>query len=348
MTWYYGECPAPSQRHRDLARKRQDELTKPPGSLGRLEKVAVDFAGWQSRAIPELSRVAVRVFAADHGISRRGVSAFPPEVTAQMVDNFVGGGAAISVLSQPLRADFAVVNMGTFEPVANAPKLHNLQLAPGSADFSEEPALSAALTERCLETGKAQVDMLDCQLFIAGEMGIGNTTAAAAICAAHLGLDGAAVAGRGTGIDDATLRRKRELIDTALNLHAGALDAPLGILQCLGGLEIAALCGAYLRCGQRRIPVLVDGFIATAAALLAAAINPGLRPWLMAAHRSSEGAHGRALDALGLDPLLDLGMRLGEGSGAAVAVPILQSALRLHAQMATFHQAHVQEGETHT
>lgn len=345
MTWYTQACPAPSARHREQAQQRQAQLTKPPGSLGRLESLAVDFAGWQGRAIPELAQVAVRVFAADHGISRRGVSAFPPEVTAQMVENFVAGGAAISVLSRSLQADFAVVNMGTFRAVPDAARLHNLQFAPGSADFSEQPALSPALMERCLDAGRAQVDNLDCQLFIAGDMGIGNTTAAAAICAAHLGLEGGAVAGRGTGIDNGTLHHKRDLIDRGLARHAAALDSPLGILQCLGGLEIAAICGAYLRCGQRRIPVLVDGFIATAAALLAEAINPGLRPWLLAAHRSHEQAHGLALDALGLQPLLDLGMRLGEGSGAAVAVPLLQSALRLHAQMATFQQARVHDGD---
>lgn len=269
---------------------------------------------------------------------------FPPEVTAQMIANFAAGGAAISVLSEQLGADFAVVNLGTFEPVPDAPRTRNLQLAPGSADFSREPAMTQELLEQCLAAGRDQADALDCQLFIAGEMGIGNTTTAAALFAATLGLDSATVAGRGTGVDDATLRRKSALIDRALALHADQLDSPLGILRCLGGLEIAAMCGAYLRSAQRGVPVLVDGFIATAAALLAGEINPGARPWMLAAHRSAEDAHGRALEALGLSPLLDLRMRLGEGSGAAVAVPLLQSALTLHARMATFAEAAVSAG----
>jgi len=339
MSWYYDECSIPSARHRQLARQRQTELTKPPGSLGRLEGIAVDFAGWQANALPALSRIAVRVFAADHGISRRGVSAYPPEVTAQMIANFITGGAAINVLCQAQGADFSVINMGTLNPIPDAPGLHNLQLAAGSEDFSIGPALSQSLLDQCLEAGKAQVDALDCQLFVAGEMGIGNTTAAAALYAAQLGLCGYDVAGRGTGIDDSTLQVKRILIDQALELHASQLDSPLAMLRCLGGLEIAAICGAYLRCGQRGIPVLVDGFIATAAALLAMDINPGLKNWLMAAHRSSESAHGLALDAMNLRPLLDLDLRLGEGSGALVAIPLIRSALQLHSQMATFGEA---------
>ncbi|GAB3278377.1 nicotinate-nucleotide--dimethylbenzimidazole phosphoribosyltransferase [Parahaliea aestuarii] len=321
-------------------------MTKPPGSLGRLEQVAVDFAGWQSTAQPVLERIAVRVFAADHGISRQGVSAFPAEVTAQMIANFCRGGAAISVLSRDMGADFAVVNLGTFEPVSDAPGLHNLQLAPGSGDFSSGPALNEALLEACLEAGRSQVDALDCELFIAGDMGIGNTTSAAALCAAQLAWDAQAVTGRGTGIDTATLQHKRQLIDTALARHRARPDNPLRNLRCLGGLEIAAICGAYLRCAQRGIPILVDGFIATAAALVAAAINPGLRPWLLAAHCSDENAHARVLAAMHLRPLLDLGMRLGEGSGAAVAVPLLRSALALHRDMATFVQAEVNAGAT--
>lgn len=344
MMWYLRECPAPSDRHRALAEQRQGQLTKPAGSLGRLEAIAVDFAGWQSREIPRLERIGVRVFAADHGIGRRGVSLFPPEVTAQMIANFAAGGAAISVLSRRLGADFAVVNLGTFDAVPNAPGVHNLQLAPGAMDFSREPAMTPELLEQCLAAGRGQVEALDCELFIAGEMGIGNTTSAAALFAAALGLHGTAVAGRGTGVNEATVRRKAALIDDALALHRAQLDSPLGILRCLGGLEIAAICGAILRCAQRGIPVLVDGFIATAAALLAARINPGATPWLMAAHRSGEAAHGRALEALGLAPLLDLGMRLGEGSGAAAAVPLLQSALDLHANMATFAEAAVSAG----
>jgi len=344
MTWYLSPCATLSEEHRELALAHQAQLTKPPGSLGRLEDIAIDFAGWQATTLPSLTRIAVRVFAADHGISRRGVSAFPPEVTAQMIANFCSGGAAISVLSRDLGADFAVVNLGTFNPVPAAPGLHNLQLAPGSNDFSVGEALPGDLLQRCLDAGRRQVEDLDCDLFIAGEMGIGNTTSAAALCAARLGWQASTVCGRGTGVDDSTLARKVELIDAALALHAPDPAQPLTHLQRLGGLEIAAICGAYLRCGQRGIPVLVDGLIATAASLLATAINPGLRPWLLAGHCSQEQAHGRVLEAMGLEPLLDLGMRLGEGSGAATAVPLLQAALRLHCGMATFAQAAVSAG----
>lgn len=344
MTWHLSACATPSEEHRKLALDHQAQLTKPPGSLGRLETIAVDFAGWQATARPALQRIAVRVFAADHGVSRRGVSAFPPEVTAQMIANFCAGGAAISVLSEALGADFSVVNLGTFEPVPAAPGLCNLQLAPGSGDFTTAEALPGQLLQLCLDAGRDQVEELDCDLFIAGEMGIGNTTSAAALCAGQLGWNALAACGRGTGIDDATLARKAGLIDQALAFHRPDPGQPLRTLQCLGGLEIAAMCGAYLRCGQRGIPVLVDGFIATAAALLATAINPGLRPWLLAAHCSNEHAHERVLEAMGLKPLLKLDMRLGEGSGAATAVPLLQCALRLHNGMATFADAAVSAG----
>ncbi|MFV0275997.1 MAG: nicotinate-nucleotide--dimethylbenzimidazole phosphoribosyltransferase [Parahaliea sp.] len=344
MTWYLQPCVTPSEAHRTLARAHQQQLTKPAGSLGRLETLAIDFAGWQRQSLPQLERIGVRVFAADHGISRRGVSAFPPQVTAQMIANFCRGGAAISVLSRALDADFAVVNLGTFAPVPDAPGLRNLQLAPGSADFSVAPAMSEALLDQCLAAGRAEVDALDCQLFIAGEMGIGNTSAAAALCAAQLDESAGHMTGRGSGIDDDALARKRQLIEQALARHQPRPDQPLDSLRCLGGLEIAAMAGACLRCAQRGIPVLLDGFIATAAALLAVAINPGLRPWLLAAHRSGEGAHGQVLAALGLPPLLDLGLRLGEGSGAAAAVPLIQGALRLHREMATFSGAEVSTG----
>ncbi|MFV0476537.1 MAG: nicotinate-nucleotide--dimethylbenzimidazole phosphoribosyltransferase [Parahaliea sp.] len=344
MKWYQQPCPTPDQYSRQLAREHQANLTKPAGSLGLLEDVAVNFAGWQSHPVPRLSKIAVRVFAADHGISRRGVSLFPPEVTVQMIRNFIEGGAAINILCKAINADFSVVNAGTFEQVPDVRGLTNLQLAYGSADFSQTCALSTELVERCLQAGRDEVDHLDCELFIAGEMGIGNTTSAAAIYAAMLNLSAREACGRGTGIDDATLTHKCEMVDHALKLHAAELNDPLSILRCIGGLEIAAICGAYLRCGQRGIPVLIDGFITTAAALLAVAIAPSLHPWLMAGHCSAEQAHQYALQKLELQPLLDLQMRLGEGSGATLAVQLLQAALSLHEQMATFTQATVSKG----
>jgi nicotinate-nucleotide--dimethylbenzimidazole phosphoribosyltransferase len=345
MSWLESPCPIPNHPFFEQASQRQQQLTKPPGSLGVLEQLAIQFASWQARERPSLEQVGIRVFAADHGICAQGVSAFPAEVTVQMVQNFLAGGAAISVLSMALNADFAVVNMGTNTAIEDAPGLVNLALAPGTVDFSEQPAMSGELLTQCLEAGRAQVDTLDCQLFIAGDMGIGNTTSAAAILAALLELDGAQVAGRGTGVDDVTMSRKAQLIDRALALHSTQLSTPIGVLQCLGGLEIAGMCGAMLRSAQRGIPVLLDGFIATAAALAASRINPGIQSWLLAGHRSAEDAHGLALDALRLEPLLDLGMRLGEGSGAAVAVSVIHNALTLHNEMATFADAGVAGGE---
>lgn len=341
MTWYHDPCAAPCQRSRAAALERQQRLTKPPGALGRLEDIAVQFAGWQATPLPRLDRIRVVVFVGDHGVARRGVSAFPVAVTGQMVANFLAGGAAISVLCRQLGAALAVVNMGTATPLAPAAGLMDVAAAPGTEDFTELPAMSAPVLHRCLAAGADQAGEGEPQLFIAGDMGIGNTTAAAAILAALLGVDGAAVVGRGTGVDDAGLTRKRAAVDAALARHREALTDPLAVLRCVGGLEIAAICGAYLRCAQRGVPVLVDGFIATAAALLAVRINPGVRGWLLFGHRSAERAHGLALGALDAEPLLDLGMRLGEGSGAALAVPILRAALALHAGMATFDSAGV-------
>ncbi len=339
MNWYDEAAASVCSASCARARERQRQLTKPPGSLGRLETLAEAFAGWQQQDWPTLGKVGVRVFAADHGITSHGVSAFPAAVTVQMINNFLEGGAAISVLSHDINADFAVINMGTFTPINNASGLVNLAIAAGSKDFSTQAAMSEEIMQACLAAGRDQADGLDCQLFIGGDMGIGNTSSAAAIVAACLQLSAKQVTGRGTGIDDAGLRHKQQIIHTALQLHSDALATPLSVLRCVGGLEIAGLCGAYLRCAQRGIPILIDGFIATAAALLATRINSGVQHWLIAGHRSAEHAHSRTLEAMHLQPLLDLDMRLGEGSGAAVAVAIIRSALLLHNNMATFADA---------
>ncbi len=342
MSWTTTTTATPCEASREAAHQHQQNLTKPAGSLGRLESIAETFAAWQGKTCPELARIGVRVFAADHGISCRGVSAFPPEVTVQMISNFTAGGA-ISVLCREMGADFGVVNMGTFAPVEAAPGIIDIALAPGTEDFSTQPAMSHEILDEALASGREQVADRDWQLFIGGDMGIGNTSSAAAILAAVTGLSADAVTGRGTGIDDAALNSKTELIAEALQLHANELTSGHGILRCLGGLEIAAMTGAFIHCAQRGIPILVDGFIATAAALAACNINPGVQQWLLAGHCSAESAHRTALDHLGLEPILDLQMRLGEGSGAAVAVPVIRTALALHSGMATFADAGVSE-----
>ncbi|MCL4104038.1 UNVERIFIED_CONTAM: hypothetical protein GTU68_034900 [Idotea baltica] len=324
MSWYLEPCTAPSYRGEELARNRQQQLTKPPGSLGRLEQIAIAFAGWQDCERPTVERLGIRIFAGDHGVCAQGVSAFPAEVSAQMVANFLSGGAAISVLSKQQKADFALINV---------------ELAAGTEDFTETEAMSHTCMQDCLTAGKDQVEQLECDLFIAGEMGIGNTSSASAVMATLLSLKAEDVVGRGTGIDDETLNRKQTMIAKALTLHSQNINEPLGALRCLGGLEIAAMVGAYIRSAQKGIPILLDGFISCAAALVAIRLNPSVKNWMIAGHQSAEGAHQKLLTALGLQPILNLEMRLGEGSGAALALPIIQSALLLHAQMFTFEEA---------
>ena len=339
--WIYAPCKSLDHAAQSEALNHQSRLTKPPGSLGELEHIAVQFAAWQGTSKPQLENILVRIFAGDHGICAQNVSAFPQAVTQQMVANFINGGAAISVLSRQLGADFAVVNLGTVEPTPNAPGLVNEQLAAGSRDFTQEPAMDEALLAACLAAGRDQAVNKPAELFIGGDMGIGNTTAASAIYSLMLDLPLEQTVGPGTGLDQQGVQHKCRVLESAISLHQPNLNTPIQVLRHVGGLEIAALTGAYISAAQQGIPILVDGFICTAAALLAAKINPAVRDWMLFAHRSAEPAHSKALDALKAQPMLDLGMRLGEGSGAAVAVNLIESALLLHNNMATFDEAGV-------
>lgn len=342
VAWFLAPCPPPSQQARSQASARQATLTKPPGSLGRLEELAIDFAGFQATELPAIDIICIRIFAADHGVCAQGVSAFPQAVTAQMVANFAAGGAAISVLARRLHADFGIVDVGTIGPHIDAPAVTNASIAAGTADFTTGEAMSDAQLGRALQVGADHVPA-DADLLIGGEMAIGNTTSAAAICAALLEIDAADAVGPGTGVDTDGLQRKAAAVATGLERHRDR--SPLGVLRCLGGFEIAALAGAYVKAAQQQTPVLVDGFICTAAALVACHANPSVGDWMLFAHRSAEPAHSAALDALGATPLLDLELRLGEGSGAALAVPLLTDALALHASMATFADAGVSDGK---
>lgn len=341
LEWIYQSSQSIDLNALQLAQARQQQLTKPMGSLGVLEQLAIQFAGWSGAERPELETILIRVFAGDHGVCQHGVSAFPQEVTAQMVRNFVHGGAAISALARDLQADFCVINMGTVVPIQDADTLINLNIAKGSADLSREPAMSETVLSACLNAGRAQVNNRNAHLFIAGDMGIGNTTSAAAIYSALLGLTPKETVGPGTGVDEAGIAIKQAVIAKALKLHQPQLHNPVAVLRCLGGLEIAGMVGAYISAAQRGIPILVDGFISTAAALLASKINSSTQDWMIFAHQSAEPAHVKALDHLNARPLLNLDMRLGEGSGAAVAVPIIKAALSLHNNMATFTDAGV-------
>ncbi len=308
------------------AADRNRQLTKPPGALGRLEDLAIWYAGWRGDAKPQIEAPQVIVFAGNHGVCAQGVSAFPPEVTLQMVANFEHGGAAINQLSKIFDAQMDV---------------YPLALETPTADFTVAPAMTEEEVVGALQTGWAAVAS-DADLLVTGEMGIGNTTSAAAVAAAVLGGLAADWAGRGTGVDDAGLARKTAVVARGLALHANS--DPLEALRCLGGRELAAMAGAIAAARHHRIPVILDGFVCCAAAAVLAKAAPGALDHAVAGHLSAEGAHQRLLDALGKAPLLNLGLRLGEGSGAALAIGVLKAALACHSGMATFAEAGVSDG----
>lgn len=329
---------------RAAAAARQIQLTKPPDALGRLETLAIQLAAMQGTAHPQVDRVHIAVFAGDHGVAAEGVSAFPQAVTAEMVRNFARGGAAISVLARQLGASLEIMNLGTLVDTGPLTGVTNLNLGAGTANFTAGAAMTYEQLASALIAGRDSVERARraaAQLFVGGEMGIGNTTAAAAMGCALLNVEPAKLAGPGTGLDTAGVTHKAQVIARALLLHREHLFDPLEVLRRLGGFEIAALSGAYLACAEFGLPALVDGFIASVAALTAVRHRPDTADWLLYAHTSAEPGHQRILQALDAQPLLDLGLRLGEGSGAAVAVPLLRLACALHNDMATFAAAGV-------
>ena len=325
------------------ARRHLDTLTKPPGSLGRLEDLAAALAALQG--VPHVEAPVVFVFAADHGVVAEGVSAYPQSVTGQMVENFLAGGAAINVLARQAGARVVVADFGmVLDPGGDGTALVARRIAAGTRNMAREPAMSRAQAVAAIEAGAALADeaaAAGADFFLTGEMGIGNTTAASAITAAMTGAPLEEVTGRGTGVDDATWRRKVDVIGRALALHRPAAADPVAVLAAVGGFEIAGLVGVILAGAARRVPVAVDGFIATSAALIAAALAPGARRALFAAHRSAEPGHAVALAHLALTPYLDLGLRLGEGTGAALFVHLARAAARSYGDMATFKSAGV-------
>jgi nicotinate-nucleotide--dimethylbenzimidazole phosphoribosyltransferase len=331
------------------ARARQDELTKPHGSLGRLEELAVWAAGVTGRPTPMLRRKIIVTAAADHGIARRGVSAYPPQVTAQMVRNFLAGGAAVSVLARCVRARVLVVDAGVAADLPPADGLLAHRAGPGTTDFSVGPAMDREQALFCLASGvkvAASLARRGSGALATGDMGIGNTTAGAAAIAALTGVPPSAVAGRGTGIDDATWRRKVRLIERALQVNVPDPADPVDVLAKVGGFELGFLAGAILGAASRRWPVVLDGLASGASALLASSLAPRARDYLMASHLSTEPGHQLALQHLGLTPFLDLKMRLGEGTGAALGLFLLEAACRLHLEMATFASAGVSRRQT--
>ena len=343
--WVYEECPDVSVVHREAAVARQAQLTKPTGALGRLEHIAVELAGLLQTEKPRAERVPIIIFAGDHGIVAQGVSAYPQEVTIAMMANFASGGAAISVLARELGSSLEVVDAGTLAQselagiVTDKPRC-------GSRDFSVEAALEPAELAFAFECGRRAVLRAEAgqpDLLILGEMGIGNTTTSAAIASALLGVTAEEIAGSGTGVDAAGRARKVRLIDVALARHGltGPGVSAERILYTVGGLEIAAICGAIIAAAQRRIPILIDGFIVSVAALAAVRLNPSCQPFLLPSHQSAEQGHRLVLRALNVQPLVSLDLRLGEGSGAAIALPLVRLACALHNDMATFAQANV-------
>ena len=342
--WWLNPCKPVDRDMQAAAVERQQQLTKPAGALGQLEALAVQLAGLQGRLKPRVDQLWIAIFAGDHGVVAEGVSAYPQAVTGQMLHNFVSGGAAISVLARQLGAQLDVVDLGTVTPMLELAGVRHLQLGAGTANFATGPAMSDSQGLKALQAGRDSVlraQAVGSELFIGGEMGIGNTASASAVASALLDCPASQLTGPGTGLDAAGVSHKAQVIDRALALHAGHLDDPLQTLFRLGGFEIAALVGAYVACAQEGIVAVVDGFICTVAAMVAVRLNPECRQWLIFSHRGAEQGHRQVLQSLQAEPLLELGLRLGEGSGAALAVPLIRLACDLHGQMATFAEAAV-------
>jgi len=333
------EIRPPDGASSQAAQKRLDSLTKPPGSLGRLEEIACRLAGITGKPRPGVARKVIYTLAADHGVAAEGVSAYPQAVTPQMVGNFLAGGAAINVLARHAGARVVVADFGVATESAKHSALAVRRIGAGTRNMLREPAMTRAQARQAVEEGIRLVE--DADLAGTGDMGIANTTAASAITAAITGRSAEEVTGRGTGIDDAGLRRKVSVVEGALKLHRPNAADGLDVLSKVGGFEIGGLAGVILGCAAKRIPIVLDGFISTSAALIAATLAPGAKECLFAGHRSVERGHVASLAWLGLKPLLELDLRLGEGTGAALAMHLVEAACRIRDEMATFEDAGV-------
>ena len=331
------------------ARARQDRLTKPRGSLGRLEELSILLAGMKADPFPSVERKAVIVMAADHGVAQEGVSAYPSDVTAQMVLNFVRGGAAINVLAHQARARVTVVDIGVNADFQPMPGLVRRKVLCGTRNMAQGPAMTREEAGQALQVG---VDVLNeeaangLDLVATGDMGIGNTTPSSAITAVMTGWPVAQVVGRGTGIDDQGLERKIKVIEQALQVNQPDRNDALDVLHKVGGLEIAGLAGVMIAAASRRLPIVVDGFISTASAMIAVSLAPGVREYLISSHQSVEIGHQAMLKHLKLKPLLDLNLRLGEGTGSALAFHLIEASTRILREMATFEEAGVSDKES--
>jgi nicotinate-nucleotide--dimethylbenzimidazole phosphoribosyltransferase len=339
MQFTLPEIQRPDPSIRPLLQQHLDNLTKPPGSLGRLEELARSYGLMRGTASPILNKRAIFTFAADHGVSHAGVSAYPREVTAQMVFNFLSGGAAINVLCRHYGIQNVVVDVGVDFEFPQLAGLLNCKIRRGTENFMDAPAMSE---EDAIGAIRAGIDLAkDYDLVGTGDMGIGNTTPSAAILAVFAGLPAEEAAGRGTGIDDERLRNKTRLIAAALARHKPDPKNPLDVLAKVGGLEIGAIAGLILGAASRKIPVVIDGFISGAAAMIATGLQPACRDYLFFSHLSRERGHKRMMEYFDARPILDLDMCLGEGTGAAIAMDVITAAVRLYNEMATFESASV-------
>jgi len=339
LFWWQEPCQALDHVALQKATQRQQRALKPSGGLGQLEPVLIRLAGMQGREKPRLDQICMSVFIADHGVAEAGISAAPQSLTGVLLRSTVEGGA-LSVLARQLNASLEVIDLGTAGPVGTIEGVRHLQIGAGTLNFLHDDAMTPAQCLIALASGRESARRAVGQdLFIGGGLGVGSTTAATALACAVLGHPATLLVGPGCGLDETGVLHKQTVIDAALERHAVVRDSPLGLLQSLGGFEIAALVGAYLECAQQGVPVLVDGFVSSVAALLAVRLNPRCRPWLLFAQLSAEPGHRLVLEALQADPLLQLDLSMGDGSGAALAVPMLQAACRLHAEMISLEDA---------
>lgn len=341
-----GKIESVTQEFIEKAQKRLDNLTKPQGSLGRLEDLAKQLVAITEQTMPVIDKKVVFTFAGDHGVTEEGISAYPKEVTPQMVFNFIRGGAGINVLARHAGADVIVVDVGVDYDFGNLEGLEHRKVVRGTANMLKGPAMSRDEAQQCIQVG---IDLAKeyagkgYQLFGTGDMGIGNTTPSSAIAAVMTGRAVADVTGRGTGITDESLKRKIELIDKSIHVNSPDPADALDVLAKVGGAEIGAIAGLILGAAAHRIPVVIDGFISTAGAIIAYGIEPKTKDYMIAGHSSVEIGHKAMLDRIGLTPILDLNLRLGEGTGAALAMHIIEAGLRIYREMATFGEAGVSD-----
>lgn len=348
MNWLEKPISEISEQATQEANNRQLQLTKPPGSLGKLEELAVMFSAVQKTQQPKIENIHISIFAADHGIANENVSAFPQVVTTEMIKNFSRGGAAISVLAKELNAKLEVIDLGTVVEAGKLDGVISSRIASGTENFAQQAAMSEEQLTKALNAGVSSVTRAmdsNAHVFIGGDMGIANTTSATAMACAYLNKEAIELTGPGTGLDAKGVSHKAKVIEQALIKHQANSLKAIEILRFFGGFEIAALTAAYISAAQQGLPIVIDGFIATVAALAAIKIKPGCDSWFIYAHQSHEQGHRLILEALNAEALVNLNMRLGEASGAAIVIPLLQQACALHSNMATFAEAGVSTGE---